>query len=134
MKWYPVVLEALPRWIPQRFLPAHFRSYTGERVEKRVYFYNRLGNHFASDELVYRLLGTAWDRDGYIYVAERWYWFARLELFLQSALHFAVTFLIRQGFLRSAVEGDWFYNFRFDPPDLWGTPVRRHERHEPYAR
>jgi hypothetical protein len=36
---------------------------------------------------------------------------------------------IRLGLLRSPIEADYYENYRFDPPDLWGTPLRRHEEH-----
>lgn len=37
--------------------------------------------------------------------------------------------LIKLGMYRSAVEADYYQNYRFDPPDLWGTPLRKHEAH-----
>jgi hypothetical protein len=36
---------------------------------------------------------------------------------------------IRLGLLRSPIEADYYQNFRFDPPDLWGTPIRKHEEY-----
>lgn len=37
--------------------------------------------------------------------------------------------LIKLGMYRSPIEADYYENYRFDPPDLWGTPIRRHEKH-----
>lgn len=117
MRWHSMWIEALPAFVP-RVIAAEYLPTVRSELKRQGY----------------RCLGRYSSRDVTMWVPGLWYWFARLELFLQGALYFAVSFLIRQGFLRSAVEGDFFCNFRFDPPDLWGTPVRRHERYESYAR
>lgn len=118
MRWYRVCPDALPAWVPQRYLPAECQRYVGDVVEKRVYFYNRFGKHIPSDEFVYRLLGRSCNRDGWIYVAERWYWYAKLELFLLAANSFLFRFLIRQGIL-AGPEGGFFHEFHFNDPALW---------------
>lgn len=111
--------DALPKWVPQRYLPAHFRRYTGDVVEQRVYFaVQSRGRHFYELSDVHRLLGPACDRDGYIYVRSSWYWYARLELFLQSCLHWVVSSLIRQRIL-AGPEGGWFHEFRLNDPARW---------------
>lgn len=124
-RFLPMCLDALPRWIPQYYVPNFARNFgtMGATVGERAYVL------FDHQMRLGRLLGKAWSRDGFIYVAERWYWYARLELLLQSCMHFAFVCVIRTGLIRASVEGAWFHEFRFDPPDLWGSPIRRHDHY-----
>jgi hypothetical protein len=130
MKFHRMIASALPAWVPQRYLAQHVSMYNGDRVEPLVCFLelSRGGRHLYELSGVYRLLGRHESRDGWIYVAVRWYWFAQLELFLQSCLWYAVVALIRCGLFRAPYEGAFFHEHRFDPPDLWGSPITRHER------
>jgi hypothetical protein len=98
--------SALPAWIPKRSIYAGARVLDGVRPVLA----ERCGS--------YRLLGKCEDRDALIYVRSGWWYYAKLELVLQAALHFAVRFLCRQRILVGP-EGSFFCERRLGDPAFW---------------
>jgi hypothetical protein len=66
----------------------------------------------------FRLLGICRARDAWIYVASRWYWYAKLELLLQGALWHAINELYCRRILIGP-EGGYFHELRLNDPALW---------------
>lgn len=109
----------LPRWVPNMVLPR-------QSWRKAVPFTLRL----AAWNRRFRIVGKEESRDAVIVTPIRWAWVARLCLWWYRRHRWWLEEqLIRFGFYRSPVEADYYENYRFDPPSLWGSPLRRHEQH-----
>lgn len=77
----------------------------------------------------WKMVGKAESRNAVI-VARGWRWYAAKALWWWRWHRWIPwEWGIKIGLLRSPIEGDYYRNFRFDPPDLWGTAPRAHERH-----
>lgn len=125
-RFYRVSPEYLPAVVPRIYVPPPaIRSPNGG------YDFNHNGWQRAIrlDRDGWRELGVAMSRDATVWVPGRWYWYAKLELFLAACLSFAFICFIRTGLIRAPYEGAFFHEYRFDPPDLWGSPIRRHDNY-----
>jgi hypothetical protein len=106
----------LPAWIPSMILPLGFNR-TKEQQARRLAAWNRRC----------AIVGKCQDRHAVVVVPRHWALAARAILAWRQHRWLIEEFFIRIGLYRSPVEGDWYENYHFDPPDLWGTPIRRHE-------
>jgi hypothetical protein len=108
----------LPRWFPYLVLPLGFNNHE-PRYWRRLAAWRRRC----------RVIGKCQNRHALLVTYPQLAWLGRFLIWWAYHRWWLEEQLIKLGILRSPVEADYFENYRFDPPDLWGTPLRRHEAH-----